>query len=216
VRFVSPKGTSYLTHDDTGNPLAIKSWTGTVAYYVLDGAGSPIALIKADGTVASTYDYDPNGVATDHDVTDNTLTALNPYRYAGGMYDRTSDYVKFGQRWYNPVTGRFTQQDSIENLADPSRANRYEYAGSNPINYVDPRGTEYIPGVLPENNGCRLAGGQTVAGCVINTPAYTQEECEADVTFFSLPLSLIGGGWGVGLTLWGVGAGADAACGYLR
>jgi hypothetical protein len=96
---VSPRGTSYLTHDDAGHPLAIKSWTGTVAYYVLDGAGSPIALIKADGTVASTYDYDPNGVATDHDVTDNTLTALNPYRYAGGMYDRTTDYVKFGQRW---------------------------------------------------------------------------------------------------------------------
>ena len=43
-------------------------------------------------------------------------------------------------RWYDPVTGRFTQQDSLETLADPTRANRYEYAASNPLNYIDPTG----------------------------------------------------------------------------
>jgi RHS repeat-associated protein len=70
---------------------------------------------------------------------------VDPFRYAGGTYDYTSDLIKFGQRWYDPDTGCFTQQDSIETLADPSRANRYQYAGGNPVNYVDPTGREVAP-----------------------------------------------------------------------
>lgn len=46
-------------------------------------------------------------------------------------------------RWYDPGTGRWTQQDSLETLLDPSRSNRYEYAAGNPVNYVDPTGRDF-------------------------------------------------------------------------
>lgn len=79
-----------------------------------------------------------------------TATAVNGsgaigiqiYGYAGGFDDPTSGLVHFGQRWYDPAAGRFTQQDALETLADPTRANRYEYANGNPINYVDPTGRD--------------------------------------------------------------------------
>ena len=149
-------GTSYLWHDDTGSPLAIKTYTGGVAYYALDGLGSPVALINANGAQVATYSYDPYGEVTINFFNDTATTEINPYRFAGGLNDRTTGWIKLGQRFYDPASGRFTQQDSLEVLADPSRANRYQYAASNPSNYVDPTGQS--------PTGCLGAVLQVVAG----------------------------------------------------
>ncbi|WP_346621076.1 RHS repeat-associated core domain-containing protein [Blastococcus montanus] len=127
-------GQSYLVHDDAGTPLALKAHTGNYVYDVLDGLGSPIGLINSRGVLASSYSYDPYGQVTEANLTGNAVTALNPYRFAGGMYDRAAPaFVTFRMRWYDTATGRFTQQDSIETLADPSRSNRYKYANGNPV-----------------------------------------------------------------------------------
>jgi len=83
-------------------------------------------VVKGAGTT-STY-----GVTT----TGGTGAAggQNPYRFApGSIYDRTTDMLKCGQRWYQPVTGRFTQQ-----------GNRYAYAGDDPINNTDPNGQSLL------------------------------------------------------------------------
>lgn len=136
----NPNGTSHLTHDDRGTPLAFTSFTGTTAYYALDGLGSPVALINTRGVHIASYSYDPYGAVTIANLTGNSAADLQSYRFTGGIHDRTTNYLKMGQRWYDPATGRFTQQDSLETLADPTRANRYEYAASNPTNYVDPTG----------------------------------------------------------------------------
>ncbi len=45
-----------------------------------------------------------------------------------------------GARYYNPTTGRFTQQDSLNTPLDPTNGNRYAYVGANPINATDPSG----------------------------------------------------------------------------
>ena len=140
-------GTAYLTHDQTGAPMAMRSYTGTVTYYAHDGLGSPVALITPTGVVSATYAYDPYGTVNIGNPTNSSAATLNPYRFTGGIYDRTTGYLKLGQRFYSPDTGRFTQQDSLETLADPSRANRYEYAAGNPINYVDPTGRDFWDGV---------------------------------------------------------------------
>jgi hypothetical protein len=44
-------------------------------------------------------------------------------------------------RYYDPNLGRFTQPDTINHLGDLQQGNPYEYAGGDPINYADPRGT---------------------------------------------------------------------------
>jgi RHS repeat-associated protein len=136
-----PAGTSRITHDPAGSPLAIKTYSGSVHYYMLDGLGSVVAQVEASGTVTAAYAYDPWGeVTAATSPIGSAIVTINPYRYAGGTYDPGSKLMHFGERWYDPTTGRFTQQDSLETLADPSRSNRYEYAASNPVNYVDPTG----------------------------------------------------------------------------
>jgi len=106
-------------------------------------------VVKGAGTT-STYAYDPYGVTT----TGGTGAAggQNPYRFApGSIYDRTTDMLKYGQRWYQPVTGRFTQQDSITHLANPQQGNKYAFAGDDPINNTDITGQSiygYIAGAI--------------------------------------------------------------------
>ncbi|WP_234019152.1 RHS repeat-associated core domain-containing protein [Streptomyces sp. Tu6071] len=68
----------------------------------------------------------------------------NPYRFVGGTYEKTTCYVKFGQRWYDPTTGRFTTQDKLSFLANPDRGNHYAYAGDDPINNIDPTGKSFL------------------------------------------------------------------------
>jgi RHS repeat-associated protein len=132
--------TVYLDYDAGGTPQVFTTDTGVENFYVFDGSiGNILGLINAAGTVTATYSYDPYG---DYSTTSSTGSAagLNPYRTASGIYDRTTNWIKFGQRWYNPNTGRFTQQDSIERLTNPAQGNRYAYAADNPINTIDPTG----------------------------------------------------------------------------
>ena len=69
---------------------------------------------------------------------------MNPYRFAaGGVYDRGTAFIKYGERWYNPGTGKFTQQDSIERLGNVTQGNRYAYAGCDPVNQTDPTGRDF-------------------------------------------------------------------------
>jgi RHS repeat-associated protein len=136
--------TAYIAHDPNGTPIALTAWTGQTHFYAEDSLGSTVALINQDGAYTADYNYDPNGEVT---VTNpsgtSAINTFNPFRYAGGTYDYSSNLILFGQRWYDPATGRFTQQDALETIGDPSRSNRYEYAASNPTNYVDPTGADY-------------------------------------------------------------------------
>ena len=138
---------AYLEHDPTtGQPLAIRVTDGNEAFYISDGLSRPVGLVNAAGTT-STYAYDPYGVTTT--TAGGSAAGQNPYRFApGGLYDRTTGMLKYGQRWYQPTTGRFTQQDSTTHLADPRQGNKYAYAGDDPINNTDPTGASFLSAVV--------------------------------------------------------------------
>jgi len=72
------------------------------------------------------------------------------------------------------LPGRFTQQDSIEHLTDPAQGNSYAYAADNPINYIDPAGTDAV-----------CSGTFFVAGITADT-----------VLYYAVELGFITGGWG--------------------
>lgn len=65
---------------------------------------------------------------------------MNPYQFKGGLHDRTTNWVKFGHRWYSVEWGRFSQQDTLDAPLDPANANRYAFAANDPINNADPLG----------------------------------------------------------------------------
>jgi len=109
-------------------------------------------LLSNSATVSFAYTYDPwgvqtltaggggNGAAQNPYAFHGNGAGQNPYAFHAGIKDPGSGLVKFGQRWYNPTTGTWTQQDTLDNPLDPANANRYAYAGDDPINGQDPRG----------------------------------------------------------------------------
>jgi RHS repeat-associated protein len=136
---------TYYERDPSGTLISERG-PGGEFYYVTDGLGSTVALVDTTGTVQATYSYDPYGNAT-------TVGGPNPananpyryrYRYAGGYYDTTTGLYHFGQRYYNPTTGRWTQQDSLNTPLDPTNGNRYAYTGDDPTNSIDPTGLEVL------------------------------------------------------------------------
>ena len=71
------------------------------------------------------------------------LSESNPFRYRGYFYDIETGLYYLKTRYYDPVTGRFLNMDSID-YADPESINGlnlYAYCGNNPVMNVDPTGT---------------------------------------------------------------------------
>jgi RHS repeat-associated protein len=133
--------TAYVEHDPvTGEALMLRTSSGMQSLYVQDGTGNPVALITSTPTIAFGYDYDPYGVPTLTEDSGGLGTSQNPYTFKAGIQDRTTGFIKYGQRWYNPTTGRWTQQDTLDTPLNPHNANRYAFAANDPINNSDPTG----------------------------------------------------------------------------
>jgi RHS repeat-associated protein len=121
--------TGYIFHDNTGLPVMIQPNSGSTCLYAYDGIGSPIAVSTSASTTSYALQFDPYGAATRVDGGGSTGTwQENPYMYQGGIQDRATGNIKFGQRWYNTGTGAWTQQDSVNEPLSPGTANRYVYA----------------------------------------------------------------------------------------
>ncbi len=101
-------------------------------YYLTDGLGSVVAVISGDGlTIGDEYSYDPYGNTTFH-----SGMVANPWGFAGGFTDPTG-LIKFGARYYDPLTSRWTQTDP---MAQGKPFSIYRYAFNNPVNGTDPTG----------------------------------------------------------------------------
>ncbi|WP_371790433.1 hypothetical protein OG285_06145 [Streptomyces sp. NBC_01471] len=186
-------GTAYIDHDPTtGQPLSLRTTNGYEAYYIIDGLGSPVQFINQSTVQSTVYSYDPYG-AYQTDQATGTAAAQNPYRFVGGTYDRTTGYIKYGQRWYDPTTGRFTTQDALTFIADPANGNRYAYAGDDPINNFDPTGMFDFDSALSTLSSFITVGGGAgaVGGCVIAGVFTDGIGCPAG--------AIAGAGYGVGV-----------------
>ncbi len=103
-------------------------------YYLYNAHGDVVRIIGADRITVTTYDYDAFG--NDRNALE---TDTNPFRYCGEYFDTATQTYFLRARWYDPATGRFTQQDSwaYYNPNDPLSLNLYVYCYGNPVGYVD-------------------------------------------------------------------------------
>jgi RHS repeat-associated protein len=125
----------------SARPSRKRSKPGNVPEYMVRGAetyrlvtdhlGTVRLVVKvSDGTVAQRIDYDEWGV-----VANDTSPGLQPFAFAGGLYDADTKLVRFGARDYDAQTGRWTSKDPI--LFDGRSKNLYQYANGDPINKMD-------------------------------------------------------------------------------
>jgi len=118
--------------------VMIKS--GVVYALVTDHLGSVRMVVNVDtGVVAQRISYDAWGNAS-YEV---GTWDMQPFGFAGGLYDPLTKLVHFGAREYDAVTGRWTRADPI--LFAGGDANLYGYVGNDPVNAIDPSGLA-IPG----------------------------------------------------------------------
>ncbi len=166
VLSATTSGASTYYERDPSGALISERGPGGEFYYVTDGLGSTVALVDTAGTVQATYSYDPSGV-TSVGGPNPAIANGNPFRYAGGYYDTTTGLYHYGQRYYNPTTGRWTQQDSLNAPLDPTNGNRYAYTGDDPINGVDPSGRGSLGSCI--KTGTYGAGSVISGGFAVGT-----------------------------------------------
>jgi len=173
VLSASTGGTSTYYERDPSGTLIAERGAGGEFYYITDGLGSTVALVDTTGTVQATYTYDPYGNTTTISGPNPVIANGNPFRYASGYDDTATGLYHFGQRYYNPTTGRWTQQDSLNNPLDPANGNRYAYTGGDPVNRTDPSGTisDCASAVLSTAGGAfALVAGLVSIGTGVGAP----------------------------------------------
>ena len=110
----------------------------TYYHYVSDNQGS-VRLILTDTVndrrIRNYYCYDAFGesVISHEDI-------HNRFRFNGEQYDPVTSQYYLRARFYNPVIGRFTQEDTYYG----DGLNLYEYCRNNPILYRDPSGHDTV------------------------------------------------------------------------
>ena len=111
---------------------------GKYHYYLKDHQGNNRVVINQSGTVEETNHYYPFGgvFASSGNV--------QPYKYNGKELDAKKglNWYDYGARHYDAALGRFTTVDpSAENYYSTSP---FTYCLNNPLNYIDPLGTDTV------------------------------------------------------------------------
>ncbi|MAG29655.1 MAG: hypothetical protein CL908_02030 [Deltaproteobacteria bacterium] len=146
-------------------PMALTS-TGCVEgllvrHYHMSHRGSPTAISTPGGMVERLYRYSAYGEVRRYDGYGAPLEidAASRREFTGYHTDEESGLQYSGARFYDPSLARFLSPDPIEVTADP-----YAYVGWDPVNRVDPNGTNpWVIGAL-----ITLAFLAVVAGAVVN------------------------------------------------
>ncbi len=126
---------------------ATESATPSYYYYALNSRNDVVGLYDANGAVCAKYTYDPWGNITSVTnasgtaITDtNNIAHTQPFRYRSYYYDTDSGFYYLQSRYYDPVTHRFINSDSILLESDILGYNLFAYCINNPVASSDPLG----------------------------------------------------------------------------
>jgi len=149
--FVYHKGE--LLHEEGGDKNQTSYHLGTgidalqrgqaLSYYHRDEQLSTAFITGTGGEIQNGYLYDAFGVELEANE-----QLQNRIRYTGQQYDDLTGQYYLRARYYNPVLGRFLQEDVYQG----DGLNLYGYCGNNPVTYYDPSGYAKTPQQL--GDGC--------------------------------------------------------------
>ncbi|NCC62499.1 MAG: RHS repeat-associated core domain-containing protein [Verrucomicrobiae bacterium] len=105
-------------------------------FYGYDGHGNVRFLTDPDGHITDRYDFDAYG-----NLLAQSGTTANNYLYCGEQFDPDVGLYFLRARYMDTERGRFWTMDVFEGRNfDPASLQKFLYANSAPINYIDPTG----------------------------------------------------------------------------
>ena len=145
ARFIFNKNGDILVETDSddnvvsrftrGHKVVSADISGERSYYSVDEQGSTEFISDSFGNIRNEYWYDAFG-----NVLDSKEDVHNRITYTGQQFDKITQQYYLRARFYNPVVGRFTQEDVYRG----DGLNLYAYCGNNPVGYCDPSGYSSI------------------------------------------------------------------------
>ncbi len=141
---------------------------GNRHHHVRDELGSALFLLDEAHNITKACRYDAFG-----NLLEESGQAPNRLLYTGQEYDRETGQYYLRARYYNPETGRFTQEDTYRG----DGLNLYAYCANNPVKYVDPTGHGIeLYGVNKQQPGAEGTGeiGTTRVGRWMSQEEYNQ------------------------------------------
>jgi len=157
--------TRFVYGSRTNTPELMLKYTSPgatpTAYRIFsDHLGSPRVVVNAANVndVLLKVHYSAFGIPT---LEGGSLDAV-PMGFAGGLFDPDTALVRFGARDYDARFGRWVSKDPI--LFKGRQGNLYVYAHNDPINFIDPTGTDELLTVAAAS---MFAGG----AAMVLTPA---------------------------------------------
>ena len=128
------EGVIRYRYDPQGNLLEEQSRFS----FVQDETGSTLFLLDEAHEIQKSYRYDAFG-----DILQEMGDIPNHLTYTGQIYDGAAGQYYLRERFYNPVIGRFLQEDTYRG----DGLNLYAYCANNPVMYYDPSGyAQLCPG----------------------------------------------------------------------
>lgn len=141
---VNESGTSYYARTSAGLLVDERLPGGATYNPVFDAQGDVVGLLNNSGELVQTIRYGPYGEnATSAGSLAYSATA-DPFTFQGGYHvpggnagtgNVSNGLYHFGERYYDPTTGRWTQGAESEG---------YVFGGDDPVNAGDPSGENYV------------------------------------------------------------------------
>ena len=134
-------------------------------FYLYNAHGDVVNLTDTSGYIEHTYRYDAFGNEREPDSSDN-----NPFRYCGEYYDGETGSYYLRARYYDPVVGRFMQEDAYWDSQNRiydllgitakrsiiQSGNLYVYCMNSPLQFIDTSGESVVDAL---RTSWSLAGG---------------------------------------------------------
>ncbi len=139
-------GTSYYERTPGGLLLDERLPAGTSYNPLYDSQGDVIGLLNSSGELKQAIHYGPYGENTSTTGTLPYSPTNDPFLFQSGYHapggnagagNVPNNLYHYGERYYDPTTGKWTQQDPAGGLGT------YMFAGDDPVNNADPTGEFY-------------------------------------------------------------------------